>query len=48
MKREKYAVFTIDVEDFAEKVMGQHYIISYGNNTAEIRALCDMLGIKVI
>ena len=37
-----------DVEDFAEKVMGQHYIISYGNNTAELRALCDMLGIKVI
>ena len=37
-----------DVEDYAEKVMGQHYIISYGNNTAEIRALCDMLGIKVI
>lgn len=37
-----------DVEDFAEKVIGQHYIISYGNNTAELRALCDMLGIKVI
>lgn len=37
-----------DAEDFAEKVMGQHYIISYGNNTAELRALCDMLGIKVI
>ena len=37
-----------DVEDFADKVMGQHYIISYGNNMVELRALCDMLGIKVI
>lgn len=37
-----------DVEDFAQKVMGQHYIISYGDNTALIRNLCDMLGIEVI
>ena len=37
-----------DVERFAENVMCQHYIISYGDNTAEITDLCDMLGIHVI
>jgi hypothetical protein len=28
--------------------MCQHYIISYGDNTKEIKELCDMLGIEVI
>ena len=37
-----------DVEDFAEKVMCQHYIISYGDNTEKIKNLCDILGIEVI
>ncbi len=37
-----------DVADFASKVMCQHYIISYGDNTEAIRDLCDMLGITVI
>ena len=37
-----------DVPDFAEKVMCQHYIISYGDNTEAITNLCDMLGITVI
>ena len=37
-----------DVEDFADKVMCQHYIISYGDNTELIQNLCDMLGIHVI
>lgn len=37
-----------DVEDFTDKVMCQHYIISYGDNTEAIRSLCDMLGIEVI
>ena len=37
-----------DVEDFAEKVMCQHYIISYGDNTELIENLCDILGIEVI
>jgi len=37
-----------DVEDFAEKVMCQHYIISYGDNTQKIKHLCDILGIEVI
>ena len=37
-----------DVEDFTEKVMCQHYIISYGDNTEEIKNLCDILGIEII
>ena len=37
-----------DVEDFAQKVMCQHYIISYGDNSKEMKALCDILGIEVI
>ena len=37
-----------DVEGFAGKVMGQHYIISYGDNTQKIRNLCDILGIEII
>ena len=37
-----------DVEDFAQKVMCQHYIISYGDNTEKIANLCDILGIEII
>ncbi len=37
-----------DVEAFAENVMCQHYIISYGDNTEVIENLCDMLGIAII
>lgn len=37
-----------DTESFAQNVMCQHYIISYGDNTRRIRNLCDILGIKVI
>ena len=37
-----------DVEGFAQNVMCQHYIISYGDNTELITNLCDMLGIQVI
>ncbi len=37
-----------DVENFAQKVMCQHYIISYGDNTEVITNLCDMLGIEII
>ena len=37
-----------DVESFAQNVMCQHYIISYGDNTAVMENLCDMLGIHVI
>ena len=37
-----------DVEDFTDKVMCQHYIVSYGDNSEKIINLCDMLGIRVI
>jgi L-fucose isomerase-like protein len=37
-----------DVEDFAENVMCQHYIIAYGDQTELIEDLCSILGIEVI
>jgi L-fucose isomerase-like protein len=37
-----------NTEDFAEKVMGQHYIISYGDNRALISEFCRMVGIEII
>ena len=37
-----------DVEGFAENVMCQHYIISYGDNTELVKNLCDILGINII
>ena len=37
-----------NVEDFADKVMCQHYIISYGDNRGLITDLCNILGIEVI
>ena len=37
-----------NTERFADNVMCQHYIISYGDNTARMENLCDMLGIHVI
>ncbi|MBR2731094.1 MAG: hypothetical protein IKD72_03805 [Clostridia bacterium] len=37
-----------DVEGFAQKVMCQHYIISYGDNTGIIKELCSILGITLI
>ena len=37
-----------DVPYFAENVMCQHYIVSWGDNTALIADLCDILGIEII
>lgn len=37
-----------DVENFAEHVACQHYIITYGDNRAQIRNLCSILGIDVL
>ncbi len=37
-----------DVESFAQNVMCQHYIVSYGDNAKEIQDLCNILGIEVI
>lgn len=41
-------VFLDDVEKFAQNVMCQHYIISYGDNTEIIKNLCDILKIEII
>ena len=37
-----------DVPAFAENVMCQHYIISYGDNRELVANLCDILGITII
>ena len=37
-----------DVEKFAQNVMCQHYIISYGDNREVIENFCNILGIEVI
>lgn len=41
-------VLLADTEAFAENVMGQHYIISYGDNTEIIREYCKLTGIEII
>jgi len=41
-------IFMDDVEAFADNVMCQHYIISYGDNVDVIKNLCKILGIKII
>jgi len=35
----------IPVEEFAQKVLSQHYILAYGNITRELLDLCKLLGI---
>jgi L-fucose isomerase-like protein len=42
--------FSIDgsVDDFAQQVLGQHYIISYGDHRALLEDFCHLLGIEVI
>ncbi|MBQ0099276.1 MAG: hypothetical protein KBS91_01860, partial [Firmicutes bacterium] len=37
-----------NVEDFTQNVMGQHYIISYGDNVKLIKEFCKLNGIDVI
>jgi len=36
------------VEEFAQKVLSQHYILAYGDWTAELTDLCRLTGIEVI
>ena len=36
-----------DVEDFAQNVACQHYIITYGDNRDMVRSFCSILGIEV-
>ena len=37
-----------DSETFAQNVMGQHYIISYGDNVNLIKEFCTLCGIQII
>jgi L-fucose isomerase-like protein len=37
-----------DMEEFSQNVMGQHYIISYGDNTAVLKEFSRLSGIEVI
>lgn len=41
-------IFENPIEDFIQKVMCQHYIISYGDNRALLEALCSILKIQII
>jgi L-fucose isomerase-like protein len=36
------------VEDFSQKVLGQHYIIAYGDHRNQLIDFCRLLGIEVI
>ena len=41
-------IFINDVEKFAQNVMCQHYIISYGDNTELIKNFCQINNIEII
>lgn len=36
------------VQDFLNQVMGQHYILCYGDQTRALRDLCTILGVEVL
>ncbi|PWH20964.1 MAG: hypothetical protein DDG58_00005 [Ardenticatenia bacterium] len=36
------------VEEFAQRVLGQHYIIAYGDHRQQLTDLCYLLGIEVV
>ena len=36
------------VEDFAQKISGQHYMIAYGDHSQSLRDFCFLKGIKVV
>jgi L-fucose isomerase-like protein len=38
----------VQIDDFAQKVLSQHYIITYGNNTGSYEELCSLLNIEII
>jgi L-arabinose isomerase len=41
-------VLDTSVEPFIDRVLSQHYIISYGDNTETLRDLCSILGVDVM
>jgi hypothetical protein len=36
------------MDEFTQKVLGQHYIVSYGDNTSVFKDLCGVLGIGTL
>ncbi|MBP5300407.1 MAG: hypothetical protein J6Y80_03280 [Victivallales bacterium] len=40
--------FDFPADEFLAKVMGQHYIVSYGDNRALLKDYCDIAGIRMI
>jgi L-fucose isomerase-like protein len=38
----------VPVEDFARKVLSQHYTLAYGDYTRELSDLCQLLGIEIL
>jgi L-fucose isomerase-like protein len=36
------------IDAFAQKVLGQHYILAYGDQRTELECLCRLLGIEVV
>ncbi|MCF6224500.1 MAG: hypothetical protein L3J34_12350 [Flavobacteriaceae bacterium] len=38
----------VSMEDFTQKISGQHYIIAYGNHTQALRDYCYLTDIKVV
>ena len=41
-------ILDVPVEDFAQKVMSQHYIVLYGDVSQEIAELCRLLDIRLL
>lgn len=41
-------VLDTPVDDFARRVMSQHYMVVYGDATAEIADLCGLLGVELL
>jgi L-fucose isomerase-like protein len=41
-------IFDVGAENFIQKVMSQHYILSYGDNRAALEDFCSILGIAII
>jgi L-fucose isomerase-like protein len=40
--------FDGDIEPFIQNVLGQHYILSYGDHIEAMRDLCGILGVEVV
>ena len=38
----------VPIDDFAQKVLSQHYIITYGDNMESYKDLCNLLNIEII